>query len=81
MFLSKTTENALPLLQFSNNHSYKIVQCYMILCKHIILMKQLNSKDNKVSFDILMMKIDQILIKLDDILGKKIPKMHYPLYV
>ena len=42
-----------------------------VLCEFMqiyYLMKQLNKKENKVSFEILMIKIDQILIKLHDIL-------------
>ena len=50
------------------DHSYKIVPCYASLCKYIIVMKQLNRKDNKVSFEILMMTVDQILSKLHGIL-------------
>ena len=50
------------------DHRYKIVPCYVSLGKHIILMKQLNGEDNKVSFELLMMKIDQIFIQLCDLL-------------
>ena len=38
------------------DHSYKIVQCHVSLCKHIILMKQLNRKENMVSSELLMIK-------------------------
>ena len=50
------------------DHRYKIVQCYANLCQHIILVKQLNREDNSISFELLMMKIDQIFIKLRDLL-------------
>ena len=36
----------------------------MILCKYIIVVKQINKADNKMSFEFVMMKIGHILIKL-----------------
>ena len=39
------------------NNSYKIGQCYASLYKHIIFMEQLNGKDNKVYFEILVVKL------------------------
>ena len=50
------------------DHSYKIRQCYVGLCKHIILEEQLNREVNKVSFQLLLMKIYQNVIKLHDLL-------------
>ena len=41
---------------------YKILQCYVSVCKHIIFVEQIKREDNKVSFELLIMKINQILI-------------------
>ena len=38
--------------------SYKILQCYVSLYNHIILVEKLNREGNKVSCEILLMKID-----------------------
>ena len=50
-----------------HDHSYK-VQCYVSLCKHSIVMKQLNSEDNKISLELIMMNINQRFIKLHNLL-------------
>ena len=49
--------------------------------KYIMLVDQLYREDSMDSFAILMMKMGQIVIKLDDRLWKKITKMHYPHYI
>ena len=66
-----------------HDHSYKI-HCDVSLCKHSILMKQLNRENKKVSFKLWMMKINQRLIKLHNLLWEnyqknKLPK-NYQLY-
>ena len=50
-------------------HCYKILQCYVIFCKYIILVEQMQRED-KVSFGLLMIRIDQILIKVHNLLWK-----------
>ena len=55
--------------------SYKILKCDVSLCKHIFV-EQLITEDDHVSFELLMMKIDEILIKLNGLLWKKLLKIH-----
>ena len=44
------------------------IKCYVSLCKYTILLVHRYSEDNKVSLEILVMKIDQILSKLYELL-------------
>ena len=56
-----------------HDHSYKIFQCNASFCATIILVSQLlcNREDNKASFELLMMKIDQILLNYTIFCEKK----------
>ena len=56
-----------------NGHSCTLLQGYASLFKHIIVVAKLNTGD-KVSLSVIMMKIDQILIKLNNLLLKNYPK-------
>ena len=58
------------------DHSYKIVECYASLCKHIILIKHRNREDSKGSFELLMVKIYQLFIKLLYLLWFFFTEMH-----
>ena len=42
----------------------------MRVCSKHILMEQLNREDNKISCELFLMTIDQIFIKLPDLLWK-----------
>ena len=59
-------ENAGPLLQLPNMTI--MTNSFEVMCKYIKLVDQLNKKENKVSLELLMMKIDQTVIKLDYLL-------------
>ena len=36
---------------------YKVLQCYVSLCKHLILLVHVKRGDNKVSFELTLVKI------------------------
>ena len=48
------------------DHTYKILQSDVSFCKHISFTEELNREDNNVTFELLRMKNDEILIKLHD---------------
>ena len=65
MFFKQNYQICMPFTAILKyDQRYKILQCYVSLCKHIIWVEQLNREDNSVSCELLLMKIDQILIKL-----------------
>ena len=68
-FRKANLPNCMPFIAIIKyDYNYKILHIYVGLCKHIILLEQLNRGDNTVSFELLRIKIYQILIKLDDLL-------------
>ena len=60
--------------------SYKILQCYVTLCKYIIWVKQIKREDNKILFEHLIDENRSNINYTTWPFVKKLPKMCYPLY-